>query len=30
MKVSYSAKPILNQELSLFVVAGHIESSNAG
>jgi len=30
MKVSYSAKPILSQELSLFVVAGHIESSNAG
>ena len=29
-KVSYSAKPILSQELSLFVVAGHIESSNAG
>ncbi|RLB09766.1 MAG: hypothetical protein DRG59_01395 [Deltaproteobacteria bacterium] len=30
MKVPYSAKPILSQELSLFVVAGHIESSNAG
>ncbi len=30
MKVSYSAKPILSQELSLFVVAGHIESSIAG
>jgi len=29
-ELSYSAKPILSQELSLFVVAGHIESSNAG
>ena len=29
-KVSYFAKPILSQELLLFVVAGHIESSNAG
>ncbi len=30
MKVSYSVKPILSRELLLFVVAGHIESSNAG